>query len=77
MPMVFANTHIHWNPAMCDVKLMQVAFLLEAAETVTPTYIHTCYTQSFCCTDVLVGETGIAVGRRADCHLRRFQSDAR
>lgn len=31
-PLVVANTHIHWNPEMCDVKLMQVAFLLEALQ---------------------------------------------
>lgn len=30
-----ANTHIHWDPEQCDVKLMQVQFLLEQIALVT------------------------------------------
>jgi CCR4-NOT transcription complex subunit 6 len=29
---IVSNTHIHWNPQMCDVKLMQVALMVERIE---------------------------------------------
>jgi mRNA deadenylase 3'-5' endonuclease subunit Ccr4 len=36
-PIVVVNTHIHWDPSMCDVKLMQVAFLSSHIESLVST----------------------------------------
>ena len=33
--LMIVNTHIHWDPAFPDVKLMQVCMLLEELETIT------------------------------------------
>lgn len=35
---VVANTHLHWDPAFCDVKLVQSAILLEQLEQVLGKY---------------------------------------
>jgi CCR4-NOT transcription complex subunit 6 len=40
--LVVANTHVHWNPAMSDVKMMQIAFLLEHVRP----YRHVCVEDS-------------------------------
>ncbi|ANB13720.1 CCR4-NOT core exoribonuclease subunit CCR4 [Sugiyamaella lignohabitans] len=36
--MIVANTHLHWDPAFKDVKLVQVALLLEELEKVVDKY---------------------------------------
>lgn len=35
---VIANAHIHWDPAYCDVKLVQVALLIEELEKVASAF---------------------------------------
>lgn len=45
-----ANTHIHWDPAFKDVKVIQSALLLEVLETVTRKYVRNAAYPS--CTDI-------------------------
>ncbi|KAI9599184.1 Endonuclease/exonuclease/phosphatase [Syncephalis fuscata] len=35
LPIIVANTHIHWDPEHKDVKLVQIAMLMEELETLT------------------------------------------
>jgi len=35
---ILVNTHIHWDPAFCDVKLVQVALMLEQLELLSQNY---------------------------------------
>jgi CCR4-NOT transcription complex subunit 6 len=37
-PLLVVNTHIHWDPEFCDVKLMQTQFLLEQLEALAARY---------------------------------------
>jgi CCR4-NOT transcription complex subunit 6 len=39
MPLIVANTHIHWDPEYKDVKLVQVGMLMEALENLTTQWL--------------------------------------
>lgn len=39
LPIIVANTHIHWDPEHKDVKLVQIAMLMQELETMTDQWI--------------------------------------